>query len=33
MFWNGYWISFIMTVVGFAAFSITAEYGEELKKI
>ncbi|UJR29147.1 hypothetical protein I4U23_010361 [Adineta vaga] len=25
MFWNGYWISFIMTVVGFAAFSITAE--------
>ncbi|CAF1636389.1 unnamed protein product [Adineta ricciae] len=25
MFWNGYWISFIMTIVGFAAFSITAE--------
>ncbi|CAF1101749.1 unnamed protein product [Rotaria sordida] len=25
MFWNGYWICFIMTIVGFAAFSITAE--------
>lgn len=25
MFWNGYWISFIMTIIGFAAFSITAE--------
>ncbi|CAF0715357.1 unnamed protein product [Adineta steineri] len=25
MFWNGYWISFIMTIIGFAAFSITAD--------